>query len=599
MFQYVRQAENRWLGKTYILRLNDENDAYAMDISGLTPEQSADLQERYYNQITIRHESVVKSDGILELDASQKSQFPPDVGNILFVELIDNSIKQKTRIGIPRSILQRLQYFKKLISIFRDLFLQEISHGDMFEECIEIYHSESSEDSIDIYISGFGRNSGDIVPLTNMIGNHSFVVKRNLQLAYERDISFLSTYFRNLFDVSPNQEEISFFSEIVDFRESLLVHQFTIPELYDHIHSLLQTCKRLLNTQNQQDDQSEQIDRPSLNIKKPIVESNLTNDLRDNGNEINNDKEVGLQEKSTPRSRKSQIFSAKTSPFEDPFSANYFEKLRSKEREQSHIDRFDGTKKRVIKKRRKNAFASKQAQQFVQKVQTSQKEPIHNSQQKEEIIQEENLQENISTQASFSNNHKNIATSSDNKNTPDVIEESIIYQSENKQESLETSEDPNPIPDSQKVHLDIEATPEDIFSQTIPFEVLQSSPSISFRENTSYIQSQETSELKSLEDQEFEDISKPEGIDPLANSEQPTNTDLFVPVQQSKEEQIVSKKTTPSQKLPSDFPSALSTEKSTSNTTEHHSSQRGSKLDSDFFFSSIMEKIQNNEIQNN
>ena len=47
MFQYVRQAENRWLGKTYILRLNG-NDAYAMDISGLTPEQSADLQGRFF-----------------------------------------------------------------------------------------------------------------------------------------------------------------------------------------------------------------------------------------------------------------------------------------------------------------------------------------------------------------------------------------------------------------------------------------------------------------------------------------------------------------------------------------------------------------------
>ena len=85
MFQYVRQAENRWLGKTYILRLNDGNNAYAMDISDLTPEQSADLEERYYNQLTIDHESVVKSNGILELDASQKTQFPTNIGNIFFV----------------------------------------------------------------------------------------------------------------------------------------------------------------------------------------------------------------------------------------------------------------------------------------------------------------------------------------------------------------------------------------------------------------------------------------------------------------------------------------------------------------------------------
>ena len=97
MFQYVRQAENRWLGKTYILRLNDGNDAYAMDISDLTPEQSADLEERYYNQLTIDHESVVKSNGILELDASQKAQFPTNIGNVFFVELIHNSIKQKKR----------------------------------------------------------------------------------------------------------------------------------------------------------------------------------------------------------------------------------------------------------------------------------------------------------------------------------------------------------------------------------------------------------------------------------------------------------------------------------------------------------------------
>ena len=127
MFQYVRQAENRWLGKTYILRLNDGNDAYAMDISDLTPEQSADLEERYYNQLTIDHESVVKSNGILELDASQKTQFPANIGNVFFVELINTSIKQKKRIDIPPSILQRLQYFKKLVSIFRDLFLQVLS----------------------------------------------------------------------------------------------------------------------------------------------------------------------------------------------------------------------------------------------------------------------------------------------------------------------------------------------------------------------------------------------------------------------------------------------------------------------------------------
>ena len=137
MFQYVRQAENRWLGKTYILRLNDGNNAYAMDISDLTPEQSADLEERYYNQLTIDHESVVKSNGILELEASQKTQFPTNVGNVFFVELINTSIKHKKCIDIPSSILQRLQYSKKLVSIFRDLCLLEISHGDMLEECIE------------------------------------------------------------------------------------------------------------------------------------------------------------------------------------------------------------------------------------------------------------------------------------------------------------------------------------------------------------------------------------------------------------------------------------------------------------------------------
>ena len=124
MFQYVRQAENRWLGKTYILRLNDGNDAYAMDISDLTPEQNADLEERYYHQLTIDHQSVVKSNGILELNASQRAQFPAHVGSVFFVELIDHSIKQKKRINIPQSILQRLLYSKRLISIFRDLFLQ-------------------------------------------------------------------------------------------------------------------------------------------------------------------------------------------------------------------------------------------------------------------------------------------------------------------------------------------------------------------------------------------------------------------------------------------------------------------------------------------
>ena len=115
MFQYVRQTENRWLGKTYVLRLTDGHDAYAMDISNLTSEQNADLQERYYHQLAIHHESVVKSDGILKLDESQKSNFPSNIGPLFFVELIDPSRKNKTRVKIPNSLFFKLLYFKKLV----------------------------------------------------------------------------------------------------------------------------------------------------------------------------------------------------------------------------------------------------------------------------------------------------------------------------------------------------------------------------------------------------------------------------------------------------------------------------------------------------
>ena len=82
MFQYVRQAGTRWLGIAYILQRADGSQVYAMDISGLTPEQTSDLEERYYQQITLHHESLVKSDGILELDMAAGfvtgSQFPKE-----------------------------------------------------------------------------------------------------------------------------------------------------------------------------------------------------------------------------------------------------------------------------------------------------------------------------------------------------------------------------------------------------------------------------------------------------------------------------------------------------------------------------------------
>ena len=82
-------------------------------------------------------------------------------------------------------------------------------------------------------------------------------------------------YFQKIFDVNPNQEEISFFPEIIAFRESLQVHQCIILELYDHIHALLQTCQELWSTQNQREVNIPRIENSSPHIDTSIAKSDL------------------------------------------------------------------------------------------------------------------------------------------------------------------------------------------------------------------------------------------------------------------------------------------------------------------------------------
>ena len=150
-------------------------------------------------------------------------------------------------------------------------------------------------------------------------------------------------YFQKIFDVDPNQEEICFFPEIVAFRESLQVHQITILELYDHIHALLQTCQELWSTQNQREVDIPRIENSSLHIDTSIAKSDLPKKQKKCIKKTEK-KEISARKILNLRSRKSQIFSAKASTLEEQFSADYFEKLRSKNKEQGHIDTFDSPK---------------------------------------------------------------------------------------------------------------------------------------------------------------------------------------------------------------------------------------------------------------
>jgi hypothetical protein len=565
MFQYVRQTENRWLGKTYVLRLTDGHDAYAMDISNLTSEQNADLQERYYHQLAIHHESVVKSDGILKLDESQKSNFPANIGHLFFVELIDPSRKNRTRGKIPNSLFFKLLYFKKLVSIFRELFSQDISHGDMFEGCLELFQSEDSIPHISI--SGFGRNSGDIVQADHIIGQNTFSIKHKLQRAYERDIHFLSQYFLKIFHMEPNVGTTSFESDIVHFCNSLQQHQFTIFEFDDQIQNLLQKYKDQVTRDKEQGKNSTTITASNSNDSETSPKHvSLTNETY---------KEKTPDKVPKPRVRKSQIFSSRKAKIESQFTIDK-QKFTRTFTPKEPSTRSDNGKKHVLLKRRSNSFASKQAMQFVKKLQ------------------------DIPSRTTAIQNEENT-----NKEFEDVLNNDMF--SSTIPEDFFTKEPKETVEKIDVEKIDVEkidvekivpnrTNSDDIYSQTIPFEELQSSPSISFRENNTYTSSSNQTEVP--KDQFFveqeileetsshRDNSHRDNIE-FVSSQKTSQQDVpFQPYQKSNEE-IMSEQSELDEEQPHPKKQGLSTEKRyTSGNTN---------LASDFFFSSIMDKLQQKE----